>query len=325
MAEQSMFFDSTDTVKRPVTGQLLAFMHSMMLGGGGTGIAQEEGYTPFVVSPKQNMTITLGQGAMFIQGYLYYNDSNLDLEVSAADPTRDRIDRVVIEFNNETTKREIKAKILKGIPSTSPVAPTLTRNSLVYELSVAYIRVKAGKSFIEASEITSEKNNPSVCGYIPLHNTLRGINVDENGLTSLPNQSYFEVVKENINLPIPDRTAIYLNLSDGLKKDHQSEIDTTNHTFIPKTSGVYLFFGYIRFPNWSAGAAPDIQLYMDVNGLAVTSLFARATNQSRDNIFQGTLFYYLNAGDVANFNVYIYDAPAGTQVLDYRIMSTKLS
>lgn len=324
MAEQSMFFDSTETVKRPVTGELLALMHRMMLGGNGTGISQEESYTPFIVSPKQNMTLTLGKGAMFIEGHLYYNDSNLDLEIDAADPFNHRIDRIVIQFNNKATNREIKAKVLKGVPSSNPVPPDLTRDGTVFELSVAQVKILRGKSFIEEMEITSEKDKSEVCGYSPLHNLLRGIKVDETGVSSLPNQSYFEVVKTNINLPVPDRTVVMMKL-DGLIRDHQHEVDTANHTFIPKSNGIYLFFGYFRFPNWASGEAPDIQMYMNVNGVGVTSLFARTSCLERDNIFQGTLFYPLNAGDVVDFGAYIYDAPPETKILDYKIMATKLS
>ncbi|MEI5909449.1 hypothetical protein WAK64_20685 [Bacillus spongiae] len=322
--ENFMFFDS-----RTVTGAQLALFHSFLLGGNGTGVAQEEGYTPLEINEKQNMTITLSKGAMFIKGYLYENDSNLDLELDAADPTRDRIDRVVIELNREPNEKKIQAKVLKGTASAVPEPPELTRDDYIYQMSVAQIRVIAGKSFVENSQIKNEKHNPLVCGYSPLHNLLRGVQVDENGLVNLPNQSYFEVINNEVDIPVPDRTNVQLPLESSLIFDRQNEI--VGNTFVPKTSGVYLFFGYVRFPNWSSGAGdftsktPDVQMYVNRNGEAITSLFARIPTHTRDNIFQGPGFYFLEAGDVIDFGVYVFDSPNDTEILDYRVMTTKLS
>ena len=83
---------------------------------------------------------------------------------------------------------------------------------------------------------------------------------------------------------------------------------------------------YVRFKNWPLGSTPDVQLSVDVNGTTVTALtLARATNVVSDNIFQGGMFYYLNAGDQFKFRVYIFDAPSNSEIINYRLMATKLS
>jgi hypothetical protein len=321
--EKFFFFDSTDTDQRIYQAADFARFFAQIVGNGVSSSLDEPNGTKLFVVPNTNMTVTLQKGVAFINGRMYENTDLLDLTLDVAEQSQDRIDRIVIQLDNSLSERKMQAVVKKGLPSSTPVAPSLQRDGYIYEISLVQIRVHAGKSFIEVADITDERTNPDVCGYIPLHNTLRGINVDQNGLTSLPNQSYFEVVKENLSIPVPDRTNVQLAL-DSIIRDHQNEVNTSNNTFVPKTSGVYLFFGYVRFPNWSGGI-PDVQLYMNVNGIGVTSLFARATSQTRDNIFQGTLFYYLNAGDVVDFGTYIYDSPANTQILDYRVMATKLS
>src|SRR5699024_12685986 len=63
----------------------------------------------------------------------------------------------------------------------------------IYEMSVAQVLIKAGKSYVEDSEITDERSNDEVCGYIDLHNIYRGLCVNEYGMVTMPNQSYVEM------------------------------------------------------------------------------------------------------------------------------------
>lgn len=320
MAEQSMFFDSTDTVKRPVTGQLLALMHSMMIGGEGTGVAQEEGYTPFVVSPKQNMTITLGKGAMFIKGYLYYNDDNLDLTLSSPDPTRDRIDRIVIQFNNNPTEREIRAVVKTGVPSTTPEPPSLVRDDTIYELSVAKVRVIAGKSFVEASAITDEKSDDSVCGYSPLHNLLRGIKVNETGNVSLLNQSFISTtnstpftVQPSVQTMIPFGTII---------EDTQQEV--SNNVITVKETGAYLIWMLFGTNEGDLPNGADLQFFTDINGVLSNSIGVNVATHSRDNLFIGTTFERLNKGDKLSLYVNIFGLSGNIQARNNKIRVTKI-
>jgi hypothetical protein len=324
MAEQSMFFDSTDNLKRPITGQLLALMHSMMLGGGGTGVAQEEGYDPLVVSPKQNMTITLGKGSMFIKGYLYNNDTNLDLELDAADPTRNRIDRIVIQFNNEATEREIKAVVKKGIPSDIPIPPSLTRTETVFEMSVAQIMVVAGKSFVESNEISDEKSNDLVCGYLPLHNMLRGIKVNETGIISLPNQSYVEA-EGNIGFEIPELAEVRMPFGMVLNKDTQGEVNTTSNEFIPITDGVYSFYVYLQVLEDNALPGVDWQIFVrsDIQTTGVPAV-ARVPMHSRDNIFSGAVIMAVKKGEKCYLNVQIRNSSKTFTTNSIRIRITKI-
>ena len=159
------------------------------------------------------MVVTVGAGSAFIKGHLHeVYDIAEDLELDAADPINDRIDRIVLQLVNEPTQREIRLTVLKGSPGTNPAPPSVTRDEDRYELSIAKVLVKAGKSFIESSEITDEKNNPLVCGYSPLHNLMRGVKVDENGLTSLPNQSYFEVIKKKTQTSPSQIERVYISI-----------------------------------------------------------------------------------------------------------------
>lgn len=62
--------------------------------------------------------------------------------------------------------RYIKAFILKGTPNDNPLPPALTRNSLVYEISLAQILVPANSATIPITNITDERMHKAVCGVV---------------------------------------------------------------------------------------------------------------------------------------------------------------
>lgn len=106
-------------------------------------------------------------GYAWIEGYLYKIDTeNLYLEHDTPDPALNRIDRVVIRLDKSLESRFVKAFILKGTPAATPAAPELTRTDNLYEISLAEVNIIAGKSFIEAYQITDERVDNEVCGLV---------------------------------------------------------------------------------------------------------------------------------------------------------------
>lgn len=162
MAEKYMFFDSIDGEdERTYTADEFAeFFRQVISTGilnGGTNLQ--------VTCSGTNMDILILLGYAWVEGYLYKIDTEpLVLTLDAADPIEDRIDRVVIRLDKRLESRYVKIFILKGTPAISPVAPTITRDENIYELSLAQARVVGGKSFIEGGEITDERLDTTVCG-----------------------------------------------------------------------------------------------------------------------------------------------------------------
>src|SRR5690625_6645773 len=99
-----------------------------------------------------------------IEGHQYTNTDPKDLNVDGAESTDDRIDRVVLRLDSNTDKRYIKAFIKKGETSNNPVPPDLERTDYIYELSLAQIKVIAGKSFIDSSQLTDERGDNDLMG-----------------------------------------------------------------------------------------------------------------------------------------------------------------
>ena len=56
--------------------------------------------------------------------------------------------------------------VLKGTPASNPVAPALTNNNMVRQISLAAIRIPAGSTAINAAMITDERLDASVCGIV---------------------------------------------------------------------------------------------------------------------------------------------------------------
>lgn len=158
MAELSRFFNSVTGDERTYQAEDFAQFFQNFLGNGffeGLGVSAENTINT-IVSP----------GSAFIEGHEYTNTTSLTLVHDPADAVHDRIDRVVLRLNKDIEERSIKAFVIKGETGASPAPPALTRNNYVYEISLAQIRIVAGKSYIDSSQITDERGNHEVCGRV---------------------------------------------------------------------------------------------------------------------------------------------------------------
>ena len=164
MAERFRFFDSIDgEEEREYTADEFAeYFRQFIRNGIFSG-----GENLKVETNEQDMKVFINPGYAWIEGYLYKIDTEpLVMEHKIADPSLNRIDRIVIRLDKTLENRYVKAFILEGTPAATPEAPELTRNNNVYEISLAQVEVIAGKSFIESYQITDERFNNGVCGIV---------------------------------------------------------------------------------------------------------------------------------------------------------------
>ena len=99
-------------------------------------------------------------GFSIVNGYYLYQDVIKSITVTK-DATYNRIDRVVVRLDVLNMKVSIELK--QGTASSKPTAPTLTRNSSIYELSLAQIYVSSASGI---TTVTDERYNTSYCGAI---------------------------------------------------------------------------------------------------------------------------------------------------------------
>lgn len=119
------------------------------------------------VQENGGMTVQVSPGWGFINCKWINNDSPYLLTLDAADVVLNRIDRIVLRLNPNTNTRTISIAIKKGTSASNPAAPALTRISGgVWELSLARIYVGAGATSITQANITDERDNTNLCGYV---------------------------------------------------------------------------------------------------------------------------------------------------------------
>lgn len=119
------------------------------------------------VQANSGMTVQVSAGWGFIQCKWINNSVPYLLTLDASDVVLNRIDRIVLRLNASSSVRTMSIAIKKGTAASSPVAPALTRVSGgIWELSLAQIYIGAGVTSISQSNITDERPNTSVCGYV---------------------------------------------------------------------------------------------------------------------------------------------------------------
>lgn len=118
-----------------------------------------------LVSAGSGLRVKVAKGGCHIEGARGYQETDKYLSLSRG-TSQPRIDRVVVRFDNSENERNIDIHIKEGTPSAAPAAPELVRQSNIYELALADIKVKAGASSIEAVDITDLRANAKVCGFV---------------------------------------------------------------------------------------------------------------------------------------------------------------
>lgn len=114
-----------------------------------------------------SMGVYVTSGWAFINCKYLHNTAAYPLTITTADQAYPRIDRVVMQMNPALDTRACTIYVKAGQASASPTAPSLTRVSGgTWELSLAQVYVAAGATSISQANITDERANTSVCGYV---------------------------------------------------------------------------------------------------------------------------------------------------------------
>lgn len=183
MAEHYVFFDSADPNNPDRTynaDQFTGYFKTLV----NTGIIKAVADGLSVSTTGNNMITTIATGIAFMEGKYYENDASLDLTHDTESLSGDRIDRIVIRLDSSTENRYVKAFIKKGVAGTTPVPPALQQESLIYEISLAQVRIIGGQTYINVDDITDERGTDVICPWA-------GSNIlpsyDDNALADLQN------------------------------------------------------------------------------------------------------------------------------------------
>lgn len=179
-----------------------------------TGVFQNDLY----VQAMTGMNVMVNTGYCNIKGKVRDFDEVQELTISPAHSQYPRIDAIVVERND--TDRDITVKYVQGqISGATPSAPTMQRNTLVYQICLAQIYVNAGVTSITQANITDTRPDSDLCGWVMS-------TVDELDITQImaQNKAQFEEWFEHAKGQLDTDVAGHLQL----------EIDDINDTLPPK-------------------------------------------------------------------------------------------
>lgn len=111
-----------------------------------------------------NVIVSPGFG--ICNGCLKLQENYYGLEMNIANTANPRIDTVVLRLDDNFNARSCTFDIVQGVEASSPVAPTLTRNSTVWEIGLANIYKPATVSIMNPIIVTDTRLDPARCGII---------------------------------------------------------------------------------------------------------------------------------------------------------------
>lgn len=164
MAQKSWFFNSAIGDPRIYQASDFAHYFGKVLS---TGLLHNDEVPGLLVKAGgSDLRTYVEPGGAIMEGYAYENTDNEYLTHSLPEVNLDRIDRIVLRLDKKNANRYIKLFVIEGEPSLTPVAPALQRDSLVWELSLAQVRVRANTSTINTTDVLDERTDRAVCGLV---------------------------------------------------------------------------------------------------------------------------------------------------------------
>ena len=123
--------------------------------------------------------------------------SKLQLSIDPADGVLNRIDRIVVEWKTTNYVDYPEVKVLKGKTGSSAVAPALTNNSTIRQISLARVSVPAGITAVTDAMITDERMDTTVCGLV----------TETTGLDTSTMHAQFEALLNGVQQELKDLEA----------------------------------------------------------------------------------------------------------------------
>jgi hypothetical protein len=196
MAEKYYFFDETATDLREYNADDYAKYFRQFLSD---GVYKKDAISNLgVTASGTNMTVSVGVGTAFVQGYMYENDADLTMTHDAAEATLDRIDRIVLRLDKTAENRYVRLFVKKGTADSAPVAPSLQQDSFIHEIAVAQILITAGKSFIEQTQVTDERVYVTVSQNVPYEGAIKALDLNSQDLKNVSTLFFSDYSQDDV-------------------------------------------------------------------------------------------------------------------------------
>ena len=131
-----------------------------------TGVMPNPSDNLQVSAGVDGMTVIVAPGFAVVDGGLCQEAESRTLEITASDNTYDRIDTVILRWNENVDVRTADLYIKPGTPAANPVRPELQRNNSIYEIGLADVFVTKRVATITNDKITDTRYESERCGIV---------------------------------------------------------------------------------------------------------------------------------------------------------------
>lgn len=144
----------------------------------------------FAVTAQGDLSVQVSAGQAWVRparfkGRSIIMEQPTTVVLTAADPVRSRIDRIVLRY--DAAAKKTRLQVLDGTPdSASPAAPAITRTELIYDLCLAEIKRPAGSTAVTVADIYDTRADETVCG------------VMRDGVNGIPAATLIQMLRQKI-------------------------------------------------------------------------------------------------------------------------------
>jgi hypothetical protein len=205
----------------------------------------------FSVTAQGGLSVQVSAGQAWVRparfkGRSIIMEQPTTVVLTAADPVRSRIDRIVLRY--DAAAKKTRLQVLEGVPdSAGPAAPAITRTELIYDLCLAEIKRPAGSTAVTVADIYDTRADETVCG------------VMRDGVTGIPAATLIQMLRDEINKV--DKGSFYDKTeTDALLNALQEQVDSkiSSATSIAASGNGYIRFSdgtqicWLKFNGWSS-------------------------------------------------------------------------
>ena len=123
------------------------------------------GTNALTVLAGSGMTATVGTGSVLVQGRVAKIESPKTVNFETAN-SQPRFDIVVARRDLSNAVRDIVLDVVKGVPASTPVAPSTVRNATIWELCLAIVKIPANVGTVQQQNITDTRLDKNLCGIV---------------------------------------------------------------------------------------------------------------------------------------------------------------
>lgn len=208
--------------------------------------------TNLQVEAGSGMNVVVNPGFAICAGGLKLEENQRTLAIQAADSNYDRIDTVVLRWNDNDSERICDLYIVEGIPAASPLRPELTRTESIWELGLADLFINKNSSAISNQRITDTRYETARCGIISAISEFdtttlyQQVQADLAGFKASEQADFiawFDDIKGQLSEDAAGNLQKQIGTLEALKTEVKTNLVNSLNWVVDKTSGVIAKLG----------------------------------------------------------------------------------